>query len=203
MTQTPWGAPLEVGIALRVWTTPPDSPARREVYAYRGHWWQREGEAMCRYREADAASTAAAAIMTTLRFSRDQVTLLRQGEIACRQVFRVGQTGRGLYRTPYGAFPMVWRCHGLEAEVFDRPAAQAMMLQGVGVDRVQDVRVRLAWLRFSYDLELGGQYLGRYEVHLDVRRSHFAEEGGMRDADRGAAGPLAFGEADGEHGPGD
>jgi len=201
MTQTPWGAPLEVGIALHVWTTPPDSPARREVYAYRGHWWQREGEAMCRYREADAASADAAATMTTLRFSRDQVTLLRQGEIACRQVFRVGQTGRGLYRTPYGAFPMVWRCHGLEAEVLAGPEAYASGIPGV--DDVQDAQARLAWLRFSYDLELGGQYLGRYEVHLDVRRSHFAEEGGMRDADRGAAGRMAFGEADGEHGPGD
>ncbi len=141
--RAPWGASRRVRVGLQVLMAPPGGPSERQVHWYKGRWWQRDAEAMCRYEEHDRST------VTTLKFSNGELTLLRQGGIACRQVFRAGETGRAFYRTPHGAWPIAWQCHALEMER-------------------RENAVHLAQLRFSYDLELGGQHLGKYEVLVDV-----------------------------------
>jgi uncharacterized beta-barrel protein YwiB (DUF1934 family) len=138
---------------LHVAVTPPDGPVERQTFCYSGHWWRQDAKAVCRYEERDAAA------VTTLKVAAGTLTLLRQGEITCRQSFRAGEAGRALYRTPYGIWPMAWRCRLLDVRLSDGPeTAVARGFSG------QDMAV----IRFSYDLELGGQYLGLYDVLVEV-----------------------------------
>lgn len=140
-----WGAPRPVEVLLDVTVTPPDDERKRKLWRYEGWWWQRGREAVCRYEEQEHAT------VTVLRLSDTAVTLLRQGEISCRQRFCAGEAGRTWYRTAHGTFPIAWHCRTLhvDTEPFHRPL--------------------LAQIRFSYDLELGGTRLGHYEVAIRIK----------------------------------
>ena len=140
-----WGLPRPVEVLLDVTMTPPDGQAERQSFRYQGMWWRRAQEAVCRYEEHGHAT------VTVLKFSDKEMILLRQGEITCRQVFRAGEAGRALYRTAHGTFPMSWRCRSLD------------------VDMALSERNLLAQLWFSYDLELGGTFMGSYEVAIRIR----------------------------------
>ena len=142
---TGWGEPRPVQVLLDVAVTPPRGSRERQSFRYPGMWWRRGAEGLCRYDEQGHAT------VTTVKFSKSAVTLLRQGEIACRQAFRVGEAGRSLYRTAYGTFSMAWRCRHLQ------------------VDMAPPECGLLAQLAFSYDLELGGTFLGNYAVSMRIQ----------------------------------
>lgn len=134
------GTSADAEIVLHVTVTPPDGPAERTTYRYTGRWWRRHERAFCRYVDPETAA------VVTLKVADGTLTLLRQGEVTCRQAFRAGEAGRAWYRTPYGAWPLVWRCRRLDVRLLDGAAA----------------------IRFSYEQELGGQYLGMYDVLVEV-----------------------------------
>jgi len=167
----PWGSPEAVEIGLRVAVTPPDGPVEHQTFVYAGQWWRQDDKLLCRYEDRETAS------VVTLKVASGTLTLLRQGDIACRQTFCVGQTGQASYRTPYGAWPLVWRCHRLDVQLA-AGAEKAVTREPSGLV--------LAVIRFSYDLELGGQTLGLYDVQVDIVAG---KERGAADADRRLAQP--------------
>lgn len=159
------GEPADVDLVVRVAVAPPDGPVEHRQFRYVGRWWRQADKALCRYEDKEAAS------VVTLKVAAGALTLLRQGDITCRQEFRAGEAGRALYRTPYGVWPLTWRCRQLDVRFF-----------AGAKEAIRDLSLPdLAVIRFSYEQELGGQYLGLYEVLLEVGAGR---RRGEEDADR-------------------
>jgi uncharacterized beta-barrel protein YwiB (DUF1934 family) len=95
-----------------------------------------------RYREQmeDGGETTA-----VLRVEEDEVSLLRQGSVQMKQVFRKGAGTRGMYTTPYGAFQMDTHTRLLRIERKDGVPSRVVI---------------------AYQMWLNEQYIGDFEMDV-------------------------------------
>ncbi|MDQ1910990.1 DUF1934 domain-containing protein [Paenibacillus sp. GD4] len=110
-----------------------------DLYPKEGCWY-------LRYNEPESAQLGRTA--TTMRIDREQVRILRQGDVRSEQIFVPGGKRLGYYDTPQG-----------KLELETATGELTIGLQGAA---------GLGEVRWSYDLTVAGESAGRYRLRLSV-----------------------------------
>ena len=114
---------------------------RREA---KGRFAEKMGEWVLRYVESGEEDGE---MRTTVRAREDSITVIRSGGLDFRHTYRPGKRDTSRVHTPAGEAEM-------EVKTLDY---RRRRWEGGGE------------FRFSYDLRLGGEHLGTYELHIQWR----------------------------------
>jgi len=95
-------------------------------------------------------------IRTTLRLDGEGLKLVRHGAIESEQTFAAGRVTTGTYRLPQGVFELEAETHELRVE---SGAA------GAAAEWPRPVKATAYW---RYDLKLGGEPAGNFEIRLSL-----------------------------------
>lgn len=91
----------KVEIILESTHIDPDGRVQREKRQMEGIWYTQGKTHYILYEEEE--ETGLGKTRTTLQADEGKVVLIRQGEVAMRQVYEPGGTFAGVYQTPYGS----------------------------------------------------------------------------------------------------
>ena len=117
----------------------------------RGHYLVYEEAAADGTETADGERTKA-----TIRWDGEELKLMRRGAVESEQTFAAGRVTTGSYRLPQGAFELETRTHELRLESGAASAA---------AEWPRPVKATASW---RYDLKLGGEAAGNFEIRLTI-----------------------------------
>ena len=114
---------------------------RREA---KGRFAEKRDEWVLRYVESGEAD---AETRTTVRAKEDSITVIRSGGLDFRHTYRPGKTATSRVLTPAGETEMEVKTLDYRRRRWERGGE----------------------LRFSYDLRMGGENMGTYQLHIQWR----------------------------------
>lgn len=110
----------------------------------------------------EEAADAGVQTRTTVRFGDGELKLVRRGAVESEQAFAAGRVTLGAYRLPSGIFELETRTHALRVDT-GAPDEQGL---GMAAEWPRPLDVTAAW---QYDLKLGGEPAGIFEIRLTIR----------------------------------
>ncbi len=132
-----------------------------EIRRYAGLLYPKPRGPYLVYEEAgDAGAGGGEQTRTTVRFADGELKLVRRGAVESEQTFAAGRVTLGSYRLPNGVFELETRTHALRVDT------GASDEQGMAAEWQRPLDVTAAW---QYDLKLGGEPAGNFEIRLTIR----------------------------------
>ena len=116
----------------------------KTFHRMQGRWYRKGDHAFVRYEETDPSLGRTA---TTMKYSADEIRIVRHGEIEAEQTYIPGRRLRGTYRTGQGMLALENLTHLIRT-------AQSQTEE------------RIFW---SYDLYIDDERIGTYELTVTVR----------------------------------
>ncbi|WP_248929139.1 DUF1934 domain-containing protein [Paenibacillus hamazuiensis] len=120
------------------------SEGQRIDQRYNGDLYLKGDYAYLRYAESE---TELGKTTTVIKIGREEIRILRQGDVVSEQSFAKGKRLAGYYETPRGRLTLETETDSMSIEIEE----------GIGV------------IRWSYLLLAGNDQVGRYSLQLDIR----------------------------------
>ncbi|RNB82003.1 DUF1934 domain-containing protein [Brevibacillus fluminis] len=134
---------MKENVAIRLTTIHKlDGQKEKSQYEYAGIGVKKAGGWFFSYKEQLDEGVS---VQTVIKISEDDVTLLRQGGVQMKQVFKAGEQNQSIYQSPYMSFAMETGTKSLH---------------------IEQENARPASVRIQYRLWMNGQETGEYDLQL-------------------------------------
>ncbi|RXZ79999.1 DUF1934 domain-containing protein [Paenibacillaceae bacterium] len=117
------------------------------VHHYEGFLIKKERYVYLQYDETEAG---AATVNTTVRWNRQELKIIRRGDVDSEQTFIPGLRQKGEYRTPEMRFAL-------------ETVTDELIIEG---DSIDNMPLLIQW---SYTLWMESQHVGRFQIRLQVQ----------------------------------
>jgi len=128
-----------------------------DVRRYSGLLYNKpRGQYLVYEEEAEGGAARGERTRTTIRWDGEELKLVRRGAIESEQIFALGRHTAGSYRLPQGTFALETETHELRVDSGGSSHA---------AEWPRPLKVTAFW---RYDLKLGGEPAGYFEIRLTI-----------------------------------